>query len=375
MGRLTMLDVVVEEASVSRSHAVLFVDEHGRLSVEDRSKFGTKVNEIRIAVNVKTPLASGDVITVGVVKKLVVTRVDLALAFAPSDAVLAQRASDGGLSVVSDVSQCTHMVLSRSAIVPKMLSALVLQKHVVSPSWLEALLGRKLASDPFPNEALYCPGLEEGSALPNASRAALFRGCTFCFPSDKVWNQFGTLCKQAGAARLLSPKDEVGPSLSMQDKTLFVYPTNEDHDEGVIQRLAALQSRNLPFVTAEGIALAILKCEFQFPRLDLMAEELSAPAQEEVNNVYDDQELHHNRTKKAKIDKKPEAIVTKKDTVKTEPEGRKNSVKTEQPGRNFKTFKKQQVASSKGLISRDQMLVQQSQSQPPIEQVKKETKR
>ena len=97
------------------------------------------------------------------------------------------------LTAVSEVHKCTHLVLSRAAVVPKMLTALVLQKHVVAAAWLEAVLARKMASDAFPNEALYAPGLPEGSALPNAARLALFRGASFCFPSDRVWNQVSLL--------------------------------------------------------------------------------------------------------------------------------------------------------------------------------------
>jgi hypothetical protein len=224
VGRLVGQDVVLEEASVSRLHASFVLDSDGTLHVVDKSKFGTKLNGERLAGNVKTRVSVGDVLLFGVAKKLSVSMLELSVCFAPSsDAALAERAVAGDLALAS-AQACTHLVLTRTAVLPKMLMGLVMQKNVVCVSWMEALLQRNLASDPVPKEALFCPVLPEGSALPNANRLTVFRGCVFCFPSDKSWQQFSALCRAAGAQSVLPPGQMPGSN----ENAVFVMPNDDD---------------------------------------------------------------------------------------------------------------------------------------------------
>jgi hypothetical protein len=356
VGRLGGLDMSVDEASVSRSHASLFLQEDGSLYLMDKSKFGTKVNNVRLAANVMTKLNHGDQVMIGVSRSFVVSHLPLAICLLPNDASLAAKME--GLTLVNDVRLCSHVVMTRPAILPKMLLALVLQKHVVAAAWLEAVLQRKIASDPFPNEALYSAPLPEGSSLPNTARAELFRNCYFCYPSEKSFTQLSPLCLQAGAAAVFSPGQL--PPTSASSRVLLVMPADNDLEGDVIKNLAVLQSRNLPFVTAESIAMAVLKSEFEFPELESFAEgSLGSAAATPPRNEPSAKEVSVSKHD----EKKRKEELAKQEDVKSEHAGQ----------RNFKRFKKQPLAASKhqnaALFSRDKMVVQGSSSQSWASQV------
>ncbi len=368
VGRTAGLDIVVEEASVSRAHCVLAVEADGSLAVTDKSKFGTRVNGERLQPNETRFLRDGDTLMCGVLKSLAVRRDDsFAVCLSPGDAGLAEKAAAGGVPIVSQVAGCSHLVLTKTAVQPRLLLALATLRHVVAPSWLEALLARPLASSPWPCEDAHAPALEIGTAQLSPSRRTLLRGCVLCFPSERSWQRLAPVCEAAGADSCLGP-GQLPPSLR-REGVAFVMPGDDDFGEAVKSRLASLQSLRLPFVTAESIAKAILTCRFDMPVL--MEEEvdsiaatppptqtprrpnaavIASPASAPPANG-----ASPSLAKRPRYNAAPARAALPAAAVATSPAAEvKNQ---ESGGHNFKRFRKQRVPVASKLLSKEEMLV------------------
>lgn len=269
LGRSLGLDLTVEEASVSRLHAHVVLEQTG-LYFEDKSKFGSKINGEKVAPGSRTALKAGDKVMVGIARTLEVSFRNLAICVSPKSDPLVQRLVDGGVKVVSEANLCSHLIVSPVRITSKLLTALMRGAWIVDPSWAEALLTRSSASSPLPDEKSHISRLisannsqTEFNLEPNTQRLTLFEGHVVYFCAVETWQRYANLVRLGGGVSV--GPEEAAPSSANALVELFVMPAKENLSKNSLVRrnLAELQTRMLPFLpNGESLAEAVLEAKF-----------------------------------------------------------------------------------------------------------------
>lgn len=144
IGRSVDGDIVLpSDRSISRKHAEIQITSNGLFLVDLKSTLGTFLNGIRIKSNEPTPLISGNLIKFGnehttarivnVCYKFCPTRLEK-----PEKEKLKQVIGNIDAEIVKQVETCTHVLCNRFSATVKTLTAIVLQKPIVSFHWIES---------------------------------------------------------------------------------------------------------------------------------------------------------------------------------------------------------------------------------------------
>lgn len=219
-------DILINDKSVSRVHAELLVaplknpsdaNSLAKLTVIDKSKFGTFVNRVRCEQDKEIILKEGDIIVFGVNNsqlKVKYQPIDICFSNVKTEikASVQTTLSKIGAHVYNDYvpTKITHLVMSELEVTSKVLLALTEGIHVITPQWLLDIEAKNdgLVS-PLPNVSKYLPPLKEDECTlsqfkPDPSRKTLFSGKTFVFMTEKQYLKAYRIVETAGGTTVKS---------------------------------------------------------------------------------------------------------------------------------------------------------------------------
>ncbi|KAI8320943.1 hypothetical protein GQ54DRAFT_198949 [Martensiomyces pterosporus] len=175
--------------SVSRQHAAIVVtmDTQPKVKIRDKgSKFGLYVNGHRCASNQVAEVKVGDNVTFGGQASTFQLR-DCSVAFCPTNMgsgssstleKLSATAESLGISFVSGVDQCTHLMTPALAVTSKVIKALVYGRWIVSPDYVRQIESMPVAFkvdnpapskvDAFVESLSFLPVRSPPAILPNS---------------------------------------------------------------------------------------------------------------------------------------------------------------------------------------------------------------
>ena len=205
-------NILLENQSISREHAAVRCD--GRaLTVIDKSKFGTFVNDQRVAKGEPHALCQGDQLRFGTVATAATFRVSSQPVAALCSSVgkankrqLQKMLPALGGEMLSSWGAVTHLVQDKIVMTEKAMLALIEGVPIVTHEWFAAVLARGEAVTPLPNLQAYLPDVSQGTTQSvsrddfhvKPERKTMLAGHLFFFFTDKQHKKHSKVITQAG---------------------------------------------------------------------------------------------------------------------------------------------------------------------------------
>eukprot|EP00906_Rhabdomonas_costata_P026598 RCo037895 len=278
-------DILVEDKSISRLHAVLHVGPHSvqlndrssrpTLAVEDKSKYGTKLDGTKLETGASCPVREASVILFGLLSHSYrVSWFDFRLSVCglseQSSGALLAKAAIAGAYATDSLEGCTHFVVELAEITPRLLLVLALGIPVVSLEFPTALASLASPSTPLPDPAGFIascgsPQLSRDQLKVNSSRRTLFRGLKFAFFESELLAIFSPAIRAAQGACQFVCELLGEAAVSRCQGMLVVVPVGYT----AMTKYRHLSSGRVAIVTTEDITQAILQASIaHFPTLD-----------------------------------------------------------------------------------------------------------
>ncbi|CAI5779274.1 nibrin isoform X1 [Podarcis lilfordi] len=289
VGRRNCAILIQADQSISRSHAVLSVS-HPQvnltqsstfpvLTLKDTSKYGTFVNEEKLANGTTRTLRSGDRVTFGVFgskyrifyEPLVVC--SSCLAVSQKSALSKNILQLGGHAVNEWKEGCTHLVMDSVKLTVKAICALICGRPIVKPEYFDELIKAIQAKQQLPTPESFYPPIDELSVKNNKLdlatsplRRTIFKGKTFVFLTAKQFAKLSAAIKLGGGeAKLITEEAEIVSSLVAPDICVIeVGLTNSqesisDLDRKWMDRITAIfQRKQWRTISEAEIGLAVI---------------------------------------------------------------------------------------------------------------------
>ncbi|XP_062522487.1 nibrin-like [Corticium candelabrum] len=281
-------DVLLEDKSVSRFHAVLNVvsstqsqnshNANTNVSLTDKgSKFGTKVNDRQLAANETVAIHNGDVVMFGMQGSFKVGFEQLV--FCCSGMLVEEKRALkpivnklGGRISNDWTSDCTHLVMNSITVTIKVVAALVTCKPIIIPRWLEQACTCVEQNDPLPDPSQYLPTLAEESLqntkisfLPDERRQKLLCGKTVILLTKKMFERLQlTIINAGGRSQLLNYNTKASDMCKLIDHDTIVLsvdlPQNcaPQEKEWVMRATKFIQKNQRRLIQESQLGLAIL---------------------------------------------------------------------------------------------------------------------
>ncbi|KAJ2705744.1 hypothetical protein H4R19_005090 [Coemansia spiralis] len=244
VGRKGVPLLIEDDNSVSRKHASISAggadDGAGIVITDNGSKFGVHINGDRCPANTPCPVGVGDRVTFGAQDStfrlchcpVAICIASMSSDMAPLADAMRARAAELGMSIATDVAQCSHLLVAKLAVTSTLVRALVLGRRIVSPSFVHALetlpLVFKVDSpsdesvDEYTHSMRFLPetGLPDSPAdspidldgigwAPDERRHRLFQGKVFVFANAGQRDKYRALVEAAqGASADLAGVDQ-----------------------------------------------------------------------------------------------------------------------------------------------------------------------
>ncbi|NXY03742.1 NBN protein, partial [Pteruthius melanotis] len=288
VGRKNCTILIQDDQSISRSHAVLTVNQPETspsqslsvpiLTVRDTSKYGTFVNGSNLNGTSKS-LQSGDRINFGVFESkfrveyepLVVCSscLDVAQKTALNQAIQQL----GGLVVNEWMKECTHLVMVSVKVTVKTICALICARPIIKPEFFSELIRAIQSRQQLPNHGSFYPPVDEPSIdtenldlSERHERKKIFSGKTFVFLTAKQHKKLGpAVTLGGGEVKLMTEgRKEMPLLLSPEVCVVDVGLTNsqisgsDSMGNWTDSILTILESKNLRAVPEAEIGLAVI---------------------------------------------------------------------------------------------------------------------
>ncbi|NWV12393.1 NBN protein, partial [Ptilonorhynchus violaceus] len=288
VGRKNCTILIQDDQSISRSHAVLTVNQPETspsqslsvpiLTVRDTSKYGTFVNGSKLN-GTSVSLQSGDRINFGVFESkfrveyepLVVCSscLDVAQKTALNQAIQQL----GGLVVNEWTKECTHLVMVSVKVTVKTICALICARPIIKPEFFSELIRAIQSRQQLPNHESFYPPVDEPSIgtekldlSEHHERKKIFSGKTFVFLTAKQRKKLGPAVILGGGEvkEMTEGRKEMPLLLSPEVCVVDVGVTNSQISGSDSMRnwtdsiLTALESKNLRAIPEAEIGLAVI---------------------------------------------------------------------------------------------------------------------
>lgn len=316
VGRKNTIIVIVNDASISREHAMLSVSPLPNERVSDvsfvpllrvkdlGSKYGTSVNSRELGKSEETTLKEGDIVAFGKLGSTFKICYDAPFVVttscveAPDRECLKTTLKKIGARLKSDWSECcTHVVMNSIRLTMKTTAALLAAKPVVTPAFFTEVQKRVQLQDPtdvdpadyIPQVTEECLTLSKDRFGCNEARKTVFAGKTFYFLTEKQFESLGGLVRSGGARTKFISPDQVTSDV-LAEGSCVIRPA--DGTETPVCRF--LVKNKLRSLSASDIGMAIIHCsteKFCNPRIrmadvlwgnDLLSTQSQAPSQAEI---------------------------------------------------------------------------------------------
>ncbi|XP_077577688.1 nibrin [Stigmatopora nigra] len=215
VGRKNCDILLPTDQSISRAHASFIVTDQ-TLTLKDTSKYGTFVNDQRLAANIPVTLKSGDGITFGVFKsKFSVNHLKPVVCSSCLDTDGKAAISEalqlfGGKLVSSWTKDCTHLVMPSVKVTIKTISALLCCRPIVKPEFFSELRKATQQKLTLPKAERFIPDIDEPylnneqvNLEPDHARKQLFSGTTFIFLTSKQFKRLSAAVTYGGGTSQL----------------------------------------------------------------------------------------------------------------------------------------------------------------------------
>ena len=308
VGRNAFSDIVISDTSVSRHHMTLTVHPTPRsslgepsiitrITLRDKSKFGTRINGDKVALDDDHVLSPSDRIQCSPDTG----SAEMVLSWVPLVACTSGMDSVGRESLGEMVAACgghllrswengvvSHLVQRQGSVTLKLIKCLTQVKPVVRPDWFLALLNSKPA-EPVPSHTNHAPQLEKNDKLPssvdlapNEARAHLLLGRNVLLLDKKQFQANREMIHAMGGNAVLAQgiDDKALQKMAENEDTIVIEPppqqdtaaaavgadvaaTKQQQQQQQKQICsivsAALSSSARSFINAQSIPLAVLR--------------------------------------------------------------------------------------------------------------------
>ncbi|KAJ8353942.1 hypothetical protein SKAU_G00215090 [Synaphobranchus kaupii] len=285
VGRKNCEILLPNDQSISRVHAHLAVsaqnckqNEPAEFTVKDGSKYGTFVNEERLANTTAKVLHSGDRLTFGVFhNKFRVEYEPLVVCSSCVDnegkaALLQTVQLLGGQLVNSWTQDCTHLVMSSVKVTIKTICALICCRPIVKPEFfseLQKALQQKLTP---PKAESFYPEIDEPTLNKEdvdlncrPERKRLFQGKTFIFLSSKQQKRLSSVVAFGGGRSQLLEEGSL-PLSVLESSGNCVVDMATGNSQALLSTTAkwsdsvaaALRRKGLRFIAESEVGLAAI---------------------------------------------------------------------------------------------------------------------
>ncbi|NWV31873.1 NBN protein, partial [Grantiella picta] len=288
VGRKNCTILIQDDQSISRSHAVLTINQPETsssqslsipvLTVRDTSKYGTFVNGANLN-GTSVSLQSGDRINFGVFESKF--RVEYEPLVVCSSCLDATQKTDlnraiqqlGGLVVNEWTKDCTHLVMVSVKVTVKTICALICARPIIKPAFFAELIRAIQSRQQLPNhESFYPPvnepsiGTEKLDLSEHHERKKIFSGKTFVFLTDKQHKKLGpAIVLGGGEVKLMTEGRKEMPSLLSSEVCVVDVGLTDSQISGSDSMrnrtdsiLTVLESKNLRAIPEAEIGLAVL---------------------------------------------------------------------------------------------------------------------
>ncbi|XP_053520686.1 nibrin isoform X2 [Artibeus jamaicensis] len=226
-------DILIEnDQSISRSHAILTArfsatcqsqtPQIAILTIKDKSKYGTFVNEEKMQSGLSQTLLTGDRVTFGVFESKFRVEYEPLVACSSCLDVSGKTALNqailqlGGLTVNSWTEECTHLVMVAVKVTIKTICALICGCPIVKPEYFTEFLKAVQSKKQLPQIESFYPPVDEpaiGSKNIDLSerqeRKQIFKGKTFIFLNAKQHKKLSSAVVFGGGdAKLITEENE-----------------------------------------------------------------------------------------------------------------------------------------------------------------------
>uniref|UniRef100_A0A8C3U5R2 Nibrin n=1 Tax=Catharus ustulatus TaxID=91951 RepID=A0A8C3U5R2_CATUS len=288
VGRKNCTILIQDDQSISRSHAVLTVNQSETsssqslsvpvLTVRDTSKYGTFVNGSKLN-GTSVSLQSGDRINFGVFESkfrveyepLVVC--SSCLDVAQKNALNQAIHQLGGLVVNEWTKECTHLVMVSVKVTVKTICALICARPIIKPEFFSELIRAIQSRQQLPNHESFYPPVDEPSIgtenldlSEHHERKKIFSGKTFIFLTAKQHKKLGpAVTLGGGEAKLMTEGRKEMPLLLSPEVCVVDVGLTDSQVSGSVSMtnrtdsiLTVLESKNLRAIPEAEIGLAVI---------------------------------------------------------------------------------------------------------------------
>ncbi|KAL7886675.1 hypothetical protein AOLI_G00043960 [Acnodon oligacanthus] len=278
VGRKNCDILLANDQSISREHAKLIVTEQ-TVTLKDSSKYGTFINDEKLAAGSTKTLHGGDRVTFGVFQSKF--RLELNSVVVCSSCVdnegkvaLSQAVQSVGGRLVNSWSQdCTHLVMPTVKVTIKTICALLCCRPIVKPEFFTELSQAVQQKETFPKSENFKPEMDEPSLAkqevdlgPRPERKSLFKDKTFVFLNAKQMKRLSQAITCGGGRSQLLEEGSLPVSLLESTGTCvidvgtgssqaLIPPTTKKWMDSVGQ---VLHRNGLRFITESEIGLAAI---------------------------------------------------------------------------------------------------------------------
>uniref|UniRef100_A0A1B6KN53 FHA domain-containing protein n=1 Tax=Graphocephala atropunctata TaxID=36148 RepID=A0A1B6KN53_9HEMI len=283
--------LLVEDQSISRKHAQLFVDDENQnegIVLKDlESKYGTFIivgdGELtQLSPNQQITLKCGDSVRFGIQWNS--WRVDYVPLLVATSTLTQEEKTEvrrlvtalGG-EVVSDwQNRCTHLTMNKLTITVKVVCALAACQPIVMPTfWRSFAQALSSLQATLPNCQDFVPPLAEAvlnpsevSFAPNAARSRLFNGLTFVASSPKQLNRIKSMVAAAGGEAVEFSARVWTEDKLMRDKIVLMQHSASDKQgsqnsqvpDGYLTVARKLRTQGVRCIPESEIGLGVLYC-------------------------------------------------------------------------------------------------------------------
>lgn len=284
VGRKDTTVVILNDASVSRSHALITVS--GISSVEPAdvnssvpllrikdlgSKYGTWLNKRRLEPRTETVISDRDVVTFGQLGSSFVVSYEPPFVVTSSCLLSSEKATLknalaklGGRLTSDWTESCTHLVMNSIRLTVKTTSALIAAKPVVTLDYFldtvkqtrEKVWTALDVSSYIPEVSEECLTIQKEALDRNESRKTLFAGKTFLFLSKEQHDKLaGLLTSGGGQTRVVKDSARLRADCLAENVCVFRPPDGADHP--ICKYLVENKLRAIP---ESDVALAVAYC-------------------------------------------------------------------------------------------------------------------
>ncbi|GLV46649.1 nbs [Carabus blaptoides fortunei] len=317
IGRKNTDILLNNDDSISRTHAILHVQDNLIFITDNGSKYGTYINEQRLEKNVKTQIFALQTIKLGMLDshfQLVEIKLNILTSNVKSrDKAMLRNNLDylRATRLYTWNTSCSFLVVSELILTPKVLCALTLRRPIVIAKYFDDLACSVRNNTPPPEPDKYLPSLNETLLNKNIKlehkeeRCNLFKGKSFIFLTQSCYENMDDLILLTGGKALLWEKENISqealardvPEYILIEEPLTNVDVNSDSYKSFTAAVSYLSEHKKRSIPMQEIAMAVVYCSCaeycnrDFDRIALLMPASTQQQTESINILAYDTEV------------------------------------------------------------------------------------